>query len=526
MTTTQKWSGTVTYADKSSLTEHSDSTWVHAMARGTPVSHKTVTLSGALNAGFTLVRGHPDVMASINYVHNTSEDIRSEAMVLCRKPNTPAYFTELIRSFSESVNIAGSSSIKADVSVAVNKKTGKYTITVNAPAIPAKGSIQIRRSELFDGKQKETTPAEPALPSFETNAPAVSAKAFGQVLPENADVLCGSAVLSKTATLTWNLSAKPVEEVKAIHGPYAGVRGDDVTLDGTRSKGKNLTYEWTFEQSGFGGPNNTVKLTGARVKVKLLSSTKVRLKVSDGDQSDSQTVTARIKARDWKTTEVQHEPEKKYFTDKTAMSTEFHTVHFFGGGNRCAEHESMETGNEHYLHPTMKEGWEDTVYTTQQVTDGGPFDGLFYVEKGTEKLRVKRRSWINTDLLPSSAMARANVKKLATAKDFNTLGKQVEEHERTHTTLLKEAVKKNDPMMRIESLVGSSKEDLVNQVTAQLVNADYELREVALNENEVKARVKKKKQYNRSGNVLVPMADHSGTFGEWQIPNFADLGDE
>ena len=526
---TQKWSGYVEYMSEHSMSEESDSTWSHATAVKTPTSHKTIGLSTTHSAVFILTRGNPKIDADIRYAQHLTEDVESKAEILCRTPNG-RFTTHLTSRYSNRIDYTGGGrAARADVSVGVDKETGEYSVAVGTPdfdGVTATGSTKVTVSSGCDSK-----PAAPPtnLPPTKISASGISAKGTGKVRvePGKPIELSGSSRISEYETLTWHLSSDPDDPPIAIHGPYESVRGDAVTFDGSRSKGKNLKYKWTFK-AGSCSADATVRevtMEGPVVHAVLLCNTDVALEVSDGERSNKRTRTAKVKPRDWKT-ELVRVP-KRYFDEPIHMLSQDKFTFVFSGANRCGKHDDVKSGT-HYLHPDRP--WEGVLYELKQVKDGGPFDGMYYVELLQNPLQVPRGIWINSDLKPGSAMAKENTKRKDTARDFNTLMLQAEAHEQMHTTLIEEAMRERDYAKELEAIVGKTRDgqDGVGRYAdVKLGEARNMLEEAALNHTELKARLKRDPQFNRSGKVRV----HCGadgdkdTYCDWPIPNFAELGD-
>jgi hypothetical protein len=524
----QPWSGYVEYERSSSLSGESDSTWMHATAIGTPTSHTTNAVSETLSATFILTRGETAIPVDIGYQQNATRDIASKAEIECRTPSG-RHRASLNRRYSEHTGVSAAAHLpRGDVTVGFSESTGEYSVTVGAGDFEANGSAGFSGSE--GGGCGNPPPASKTdLPPFTTTVSGFSARGKGKTRVERDKpiVLSGSYRVSKTETLTWNLSADPDNPPVAIHGPYRSVRGEAVTFDGTRSKGKELKYKWTFKAGSCSTDPSVreVTLEGPVVTATLLCNTEVTLEVSDDKKrTDKRTREVKVKPREWSTELARG--ETKYFVKPSYFDSDFHSLNFFPGANRCARHDDEEEGK-HFLHPRPGE-WEGGLYTLKEVKDGGPFDGMAYVDLVTNPIPVPRMAWLNADLLPTSWMAKENAKTKARAADFNTLVEQVKAHEATHTELIEEAMAKRDYAKELEFLVGKSREALNEAVVAKLTEAENALRDAALKEAEVKARLKRNyPQLNRSGMILVPVGDiNSETFHEWKIANFAELGDE
>jgi hypothetical protein len=523
----QPWSGYVEYTAEWSDSSQSDSTWGHATAINTPTSHKTINLSVSRTATFMLTRDDPRIPVDVTYAQHAMEDVESRAEIWCRTPSG-RFNTSLSRNYSSRVDSTGAGRVpKGEVTVGIDNKTGEYTITAAVgefDGVTATATTNIRENSGCPSKPR-ARPQDPPPSRTSIAGFSVKGKGVARIEPGQPIVLSGSAPVGKYETLTWNLSAEPDDPPVAIHGPYETVRGGQVTFDGSRSKGKNLKYAWTFKAGDCseGGSVREVKREGPVVTAALLCNTEVTLEVSDGKRSNKKTRTAKVRPREWKTELVRG--SKRYFDDPTHMLSVDKVLHFFPGANRCEKHGDVN-GGDHYLHPDRP--WEGVLYRVKQVGDGGPFDGMTYVDLMQNPLQVARGIWLNNDLKPTSRMAQANAKVKERARDFQTLVLQAEAHEQMHTTLIEEAMRRRDYAPELEMLVGNDRDSLKTQADIKLGEARNAIEAAALDHAELKARLKRDPKFNRPGTILVPCgADgDTETFCDWQIPNFAELGDD
>jgi hypothetical protein len=321
-------------------------------------------------------------------------------------------------------------------------------------------------------------------------------------------------------------SAEPEEKdrVKAHPGgPYRSVRGQRLQLDGSRSKGKNLEYEWTFAAKGCPDGvqgNSGARKEGVRPTVVLLCDTDITLKVTDGKYTDEKTVPVVVHARDWKT-EVKPQIDAYLTAIKLCLPDPV-----FGRGvcaldGAAAFEGEQESG--HIFHKKPKQiTWEDTGYKLDRVNDSnGPFDGWWYVKENL--LKIQRAALINT-YLKNSELYEEN-KKRGYRKDFDTLIDQVTAHERMHGTLMEEALPKHEPAKKIEVLMHPKHKDALKQkVDLKIQEADDALFEATKDVN-VKERLKKM-GFNRPGKVLLPLCNTDPPqYQVFSIPSFATLGD-
>lgn len=326
-----------------------------------------------------------------------------------------------------------------------------------------------------------------------------------------------------TVSFLLNLSGE--EDMEAIHGPYLPiVRGDTLNLDGSRSKGKNLKYEWTFNPKGCpdglkGNPNASKK--GSKTTVRLLCDTDITLKVTDGKDTVEKTVSVVIQVRDWKT-EVLPQIDAYLTAIKLCLPQPYF------GRNVCAldgaaAFEGKQESN-HIFHKEPNQiTWEDTGYKLGRVNDSnGPFDGWWYVTKN--HLKIQRAALINTYLNKDSELYEENKKK-GYKKDFDTLIDQVTAHEQMHGTLMEEAIPKNDPAKKIEMMIHPKDKDALKlKIDLKIQDAEKALWE-ATKEDNVKERLKKM-GFNHPGKVLLKLCNiDPPKYKVFSIPSFATLGD-
>jgi hypothetical protein len=341
-------------------------------------------------------------------------------------------------------------------------------------------------------------------------------------------------------------------------GPYQIERAGTVTLDGSRSKGKCLTYLWTFEPAPkdtldpphhssnpedeavlaavarLACPEGTVgnsgaRKTGPKAPTKFLCSLTVRLTVTDGRSRDSKTVLVKVTPRGpkgWQTSvdSAQQTAFSGNWPLIRAQSGQLQTDLLFGK-NICA----LDNNPAHALHAGRS--WMGEGYTVTSLSDpNGPFDNWAYV--GSSTLRIKRLAQINQNLAQNSALSSRNIKQ--GYPDINTLRDAVTEHERLHGTLIFEKMARirnegNDPANIIEAL------SLANSDTAEVVSgADMAIGQAETHlypaqgsdeyiQNHVDIKSRLTRRFNRGGKILLP--DGNGSYGEFPISNFATAGD-
>ncbi len=234
--------------------------------------------------------------------------------------------------------------------------------------------------------------------------------------------------------MTYNDKRPPV--VADPGGPYQVERAGTVTLDGSKSKGKCLTYTWTFEpapkdaldpphhssnaddEAVFAAvarqacPEGTVgnpgaQKTGPKAPTKFLCSLTVRLTVTDGRSRDTKTVLVKVTPRGpngWKTSidSAQQTTFSGNWPLIRAQSGQLQTDLLFGK-NICA----IDSNPGHALHAGRS--WMGEGYTVTSLSDpNGPFDNWAYV--GSSTLRIKRLAQINQNLAQNSALSSRNIK--------------------------------------------------------------------------------------------------------------------
>jgi hypothetical protein len=354
--------------------------------------------------------------------------------------------------------------------------------------------------------------------------------------------------------MTYNQKRPPVQADPG--GPYRVERAGTVVLDGSRSKGKCLTYTWTFaaapkdaldprhhssdqqDEAVFGEvatlacPEGTMgnpgaQKTGPTAPTKFLCSLTVRLTVTDGSSTDSKTVLVTVTPRrGWQTSVDSAQPETYDGPGSLirAQPGQLQTDLLFGK-NICA----IDSNPGHALHAGRS--WQGEGYTVTSLRDSnGPFDNWVYVAGST--LRIKRRVQINPNLAPASAISTTNVKR--GYADINVLRNAVIAHERLHGTLIFEKLARiqkedNDPAKMIEALSTSNQDTTrlasyadmaIGQIETHLY-PEQDSPEYIQNHVEIKSRLMR--QYNRGGKILLP--DGNGNYGEFQILSFATMGE-
>jgi hypothetical protein len=212
---------------------------------------------------------------------------------------------------------------------------------------------------------------------------------------------------------TWTLTLIPrVKRLRAVPEASAALRGDVAKLDGSKSTGDIVSYVWTFKAADGCGDVSTrpgARKSGKQVTIKPLCPVAATLKVSDGHDSDSATVTVPVLPRtsDWTTPPVKHE---EVLRDERVSDPPFiHPGSTYGItlGENVAACEPGSLGPPMLCPPARGGTGLGGRYTLAAVDDpGGPFDGYFYV--ASAPLTVERLGILNYWFLPGSPAFVAN----------------------------------------------------------------------------------------------------------------------
>src|SRR5712692_2730114 len=101
----------------------------------------------------------------------------------------------------------------------------------------------------------------------------------------------------------WDVRTNPVEAIVA--DSFEAKRGEKLEIDGSKSKGENLRYQWTFAprcQKDSATPNPGAKKTERAINPVFLCDTDVTLEVTDGKAKDKKITHVKIVPRPgWKT---------------------------------------------------------------------------------------------------------------------------------------------------------------------------------------------------------------------------------
>lgn len=297
--------------------------------------------------------------------------------------------------------------------------------------------------------------------------------------------------------------------------PREVVRAEPVELDGSGSKGKNLSYTWTFTPladcpkgaSFRAGP----KRAGARVRFRALCGVKASLLVSDGSAQDSKSTDVTVTPREgekWRTV-VHHRsdwstkpPWREAALSVTAGGQARGIPPFLLGENWCAfDHGATPRGVDSIgvIHPHGKRlfgDWLGHGWRKEKLTDpGGPFDGWYFVASA-EELEINRVAVFNVELHPDAGPPRGhtqswralNAARLTPAGMTRALG-SLEAHEGMgnprvgqgsgHSAIFRDVVAEpeNDPRAALEAMVDADEADLMNRVEAELTRINTLLAE-------------------------------------------------
>lgn len=201
------------------------------------------------------------------------------------------------------------------------------------------------------------------------------------------------------------------DKLRAVPGgPYAIERGDVVNLDGSASEGPIEEYEWSFQPTGdcpTGTPPNTT-MKGDKVSFTALCSLTATLAVTEGKERDAKPVAITVKPRAWETKfsqsaegQLQKVPAPIMRQVRDECNELVWTVEILGGENVPTDEPTADSHDT--LYPFPVDGtWDGRGYTPREVTDDGPFRGLWYpVEYG---LKVDRKTVVNKYLIPGGPL--------------------------------------------------------------------------------------------------------------------------
>ncbi|MFN8609022.1 MAG: hypothetical protein U0931_15920 [Vulcanimicrobiota bacterium] len=271
------------------------------------------------------------------------------------------------------------------------------------PLGKASGLLQ----EAWDGfcQQKSTNLPSLSLPfTLPGNSRTTS---LNHVFEVKGEFGVGKLTLDSTISLIPPEGSRPRARLKAVARLAPTVqRGDPLVLDGSASVGEIKSYRWTFlpgdHLTGLTPPRSQAHKEGDVARVILLDSMKVRLTVSDGQTSDSQTVNVTVLARRNLRTRVKHHEEFQVAGWDSAPLPGNSNLAQATFRNDCESDPNQAL--EHVIHPDLDKGKAEDYVSLEALEDpGGPFDGYFYVKDW--KASVQRKTMISRWLLPEGPPA-------------------------------------------------------------------------------------------------------------------------
>ncbi len=355
---------------------------------------------------------------------------------------------------------------------------------------------------------------EHGMGAIELNADMTWERSYRGVLADRSVVSDQTYVILSGAQARERL-VLPLYSVKADPGgPYQVTRGKPLQLDGSKSKGRNLNYEWHFGPHGpTGKPGNQgATKKDQRPKALLLESVEVILKVTDTKTGveDIDSTVATVVGREWKTT----------FSHRSNWSVAPNAWDIMWGyptgtaltpeekrnnpemGDRCRIEDSYQSGENwcaaahpgtNYpsaervgiIHPHGKHygTWLDHGYSIERVEDpDGPFHGWSYVRE--HELAIERDGVFNPTLRPNGPPPPGSSENLSQAnarlgKNLAAFRHGVERHEGMgggstnsgHSLIFRQTLDEKDPAQEIEKLFAETKRELqraADQIVSEL----------------------------------------------------------
>ncbi|KAF0243807.1 MAG: hypothetical protein FD180_3062 [Planctomycetota bacterium] len=294
-----------------------------------------------------------------------------------------------------------------------------------------------------------------------------------------------------------------------IRGPFTFKRAESVTLDGSDSLGEIAEYRWRVDFDGREGP--PADLTGQKVTFRALTTFKAVLEVTSksGGKDTTKPREFEVQPRtgpDWKT--KFHTKRGDDLTSRMSVAWGDSMGGLELGINECAKcPPGKNTGHQLHRSPDTNTTWIDVGYELEELQDGGPFDGYFYVLK--QQFEVDRVERVNVNLKPEGEVEKLN----RVVRNFGKvplLLSQVQTHEEVHSKLTRETLNalktgKKDPARRVEAVVGRSRQ-------AAQDGADFCIRDAegdlvgSTTEKKVKERMEKDGGFGMSIEVFFPRA--------------------
>lgn len=461
--------------------------------------------------------------------------------------------------FSTSQKGSGALAKGAKAKFEVNVNDGFYSVSLvdaeqeTAATVTAGGQVL-----------KDKTPVNLSATRKRISFPDHGMELKGSLPTEEPCVGPGPLFAQFKRTLQWTL--KPLDDsLRAVPSASAVVRGETVTLDGSKSTGHPDRFLWKIEPlacpggaiaypskvesnpnasttTDYQGPTAPAKtLEGKSVSFIALCDFKATLEVSSRERSvASEPLLVSVQARAWS---IEPTKPKKggSFKNQYQLYLPCGGEHLcLLGLNYCAIDEEKIVDHRHWLHhshatPGNYEGKEGFTVGAVPQSDPGPFAGMSYVKE--HHLRIARAEAVNSDLVsrikelheqgPAKGWKGALKKKLsAYNKDYQRLVTSVREHEATHTRLAMEAFAAGeDPARLIEWMVGDKPEDVALYANMACGDANRRMLEGS---TETLVHQALQQDYQEGATVLFPMSPNpkEKAFGEFTLPSLAGAGDD
>jgi len=424
------------------------------------------------------VTGHSFDGAYHRPVGTISGTITTESFMISKKDGKAVHgtFSGVIDQRFDGENLGGPG-------LKVNKQEGLYRISL--PHLYAKGTATVTVPGLGTSDDPDSEEdAKPFMPP-EYRKPVRYEPQAGVIIggfthPEKIPTYPKPMVVTTTAS--WNLSFE-MPPLRAEAGEAQTVeRGEKVTLDGSGSTGRIVTYTWTFEKDPkcMPGPDaHRGEKMGANVEVTVLCSLTARLTVSDGSDEESDTTTITVNPRDWKT-EFYHDPDEGILDPSVRPLYSPYLPAFNGGANSCLE-DGQSTSDNHIMHPAATDGtWEGRGYSLFLVDDhGGPFDGFWYPSE--YNVRVTRETLLNKYIVEGGPVLLAGLKvsfydkNKVEGTDIDGYLQAVRDHELNHSLHFENWLRTGDPAADIEKAVGQERDALKEEIDGILQKAESEI---------------------------------------------------
>jgi hypothetical protein len=361
----------------------------------------------------------------------------------------------------------------------VNKQDGLYRITL--PHLYAKGTATMTVPVLGTRTEHESKDdAKPFMPARYREGVPYDPKA-GVItggFTHQETIPSYPKPMVVTTTATWNLTFD-LAPLRAEAGEVNAVeRGEKVTLDGSASTGRIVSYTWTFEDPrDCPAEANVTKseMTGAKVVLTALCTFTARLTVNDATDKETDTASVTVRPRDWETP-FEHVPGEGTLDPSVRPVFDPYLPAYNGGANSCSV-DGQSTEDNHILHPGARDGsWEGGGYNLKMVDDqGGPFVGLWYPSE--YKLRATRQTLLNKYILPGGPVVLMGLgsfydKNKKSGKDIDGYLAAVRDHEMEHSRRFKNSLNANDPAEEIEKMAGRDRDALKKKIDEKILKTE------------------------------------------------------